>query len=193
MDQPAGREADTYRPAPLRRLLTVAAAAVFGAAAVVRLVGHVRGDVGTSAPDLVGTVLLTGLAVVLVGGAVLVLLHRIVVDDTRVVQRVGRHERSLPLEPGTDVTLRRELSGPATAKRVRWVLRLRRAGEMPIDVDDTAAPDLTSVLVHVAAAGRLHPGLLADETLLAVLDDPTLLDASAAELAVAVDDVRRSR
>lgn len=188
-EESAGRDADTYRPVPLRRHLTLAAALVLGAAAVVRLLGHARGDVGTSAPDLVGTVLLTGLALVLVAGAAVLLLSRVTVDDTRVVQQVGRQRRTLPLAPGTAVTLHREMVGAATGKRARWVLRLRRAGEAPIDLDDAAA-DLASVLDHVAVAGRRHPELLTDPTLRAVLDDPTLLDASGSELQVAVDDAR---
>lgn len=193
MGEPVGREADTYRPVPLRRFLTLAAALVFGAAAVARLVGHVRGTTGTSAVDVVGTVLLTALALVLVVGTVVLLLNRVTVDDTRVVQQLGRHHRSLPLEPGTDIRLERRRVGAATAKRTRWVLRLRREGAMPIDVDNDLAPDFASVLDHVAAAGHRHPGLLTDPTLLAVIADPALLDASAPELEVAVDDVRRSR
>lgn len=193
IEEPVGREADTYRPVPLRRFLTLAAALVFGAAVVVRLVGHVRGTTGSSAVDVVGTVLLAGFALVLAVGAVIMLTNVFVVDDTEVVQRVWWHERSLPLEPGTELTLRRELRGAPNAKSVVWKLRVGREGRPPIHVDTTGAPDFASVLDHVAAAGHHHPGLLTEPTLLAVIADPALLDASASELEVAVDDVRRSR
>ncbi|WP_156384189.1 hypothetical protein [Marmoricola sp. Leaf446] len=176
----------------MRQGVTLVVAVVFGAAAVWRLVGHLRGTVTSSAPDVVGTVLLTLLAVVLVGGAVLLRLNRYTVDDDRVTQQVGGHHRTLPLEPETEIRLRRELRGAEGAHPV-WTLRMSRPGEAPIMIDQVGAPDFESVLAHVAEAGARHPELLADDTLAAVLDDPTLLDASAAEVAVAVDDVRRSR